>query len=163
MDDTTTTRELPTWVDRVTPRAGAKAQLYSAAIVWLGAAAVLLARGLVFASRAHWAVWILALAVVIGIAKGHTILYRAAERSTAHIRARGRACYFGFFSWASWAFVAVMMGGGIALRSLAEAHQDIPWVNPAMAVLYIAVATGLLYADRVYWLAALGRPEPAVD
>lgn len=163
MTDETTNKPLPAWVDRITPRAGVRVQLFTAAIVWLIGASVLLVRGIGFLSAAHWAIWIVALAVVIGVVKGHTILYRAAEKSIAHVRARGHACFFGFFSWASWAFLVVMMGGGIMLREFATRYPQVPWVMPSMAVLYIAVATGLLYADRVYWLAAFGRPEPVVD
>lgn len=156
-------KPLPVWVDRLTPRAGVRVQLFSAALVWLIGAGVLLVRGVIFLSQSHWAVWIVALALAIGLVKGHVILYRYAEKGTAHVRARGKACYFGFLSVRSWIFVIVMMGGGIELRRLATTFPQVGWIVPALAVLYIAVGIGLLYADRVYWAAALGKPEPKLD
>lgn len=136
-------------VHRLTPRAPARVQLVLASIVWLVGAAILAVRGVIYLSRSHWAAWLIALALVIGVAKGRLILERVARKAVERIRLRGRErCLFGFFSWKSWLLIVVMMGGGIMLR-----RSGAP---PAfLGVLYVAVATALLYGDHQYWLAAI--------
>ena len=136
---------------RYMPRATARVQLVLAAVVWLVGASILGVRGVVYLSLSHWAFWLLALGLVIGILKGHLVLDRVARKAIIRIRLRGRErCLFGFFSWQSWLLIACMMGGGIALR-----NSGAP---PAfLGVLYMAVATALLYGDVTYWRAALGR------
>lgn len=138
-------------VHRLTPRASARVQLVLASIVWLVGAAILAVRGVIYLSRSHWAAWLVALALVIGVVKGRLVLERVARKAVERIRLRGRErCLFGFFSWKSWLLIAVMMGGGIMLR-----RSGAP---PAfLGVLYVAVATALLYGDHTYWLAAIKR------
>jgi len=120
-------------------------QLVLAASVWLVGASILAVRGAGYLLDAHWAAWLLALGLVIGIAKAHLVLDRVARKAVVRIRARDRdGCLFGFFSWKSWLFILVMMGGGIALRNSGAPEE-------VLGVIYAAVATGLVYADRVYW------------
>jgi len=161
----TTTEATRPWWDRLTPRAGVRVQLFSAALVWLVGVSFLLVRGVMFvelpgpgAHFSYWVVPIVIVAIVIGIVKARFILIRYADRAVARIRARGRACYFGFFAPSSWLFVLVMMGGGIALRH--SALIDVAWGRMLLSTLYIAVGTGLAIADRVFWIAAL-RPQTA--
>src|SRR5512133_1326841 len=106
---------LPAWLDRLTPRAGVRVQLFSAAIIWLVGASILLVRGLMFLHD-RWIIPIIVVALVIGFTKERYILNKYARKAVARIHARGKACYFGFFSVKSWIFILVMMGGGIALR-----------------------------------------------
>jgi hypothetical protein len=151
----------PSWANRLTPRAGTRVQLFSAAIIWAVGASILLVRGVMFLHD-RWLPLIVAAALLIGVAKERYILGNYARKAVERIHARGKACYFGFFSWKSWIFIAVMMGGGIALRHsvLASPSDKIAWGRDALAVLYVAVGTALAYADRIYWRAALARtPE----
>ena len=136
---------------RLMPRASARVQLVLASIVWLVGASILLTRGVFYLYHSHWAAWLVALALVIGVAKGHLVLKRVASKGVDRIRVRGRDyCLFGFFSWKSWLLIGVMMGGGIMLR-----QSGAP---PAfLGVLYMAVGTALIYGDHRYWLAAIGR------
>jgi uncharacterized membrane protein len=46
-----------------------------------------------------------------------------------------------------------MMGSGILLRH--SAFVDFAWGRVFLAMLYIAVGTGLAIADRIFWIAAL--------
>ncbi len=126
-------------------------QLVLAAAVWLVGASILGARGVIYLSRSHWAAWLVALALVIGVVKGHLVLDRVARKAVVRIRMRGRErCLFGFFSWKSWLLIACMMGGGIALR-----NSGAP---PAfLGVLYMAVATALVYGDSTYWRAVFAK------
>ena len=151
-------------VDGFWPQVGTRVQLYSAALLWGIGAAVLLIRGVGFLHD-RWGALLVAVAVLIGIAKERYILNNYARKSVRRIHARGRAFYLGFFSVSSWIFIAVMMGGGIALRMsvLASTKDVIPWGRDALAVLYVAVGTGLAYADRIYWAAALAKTPAQLD
>jgi hypothetical protein len=151
-------------VDGWWPQAGTRIQLFSAAILWAIGAAVLLIRGVGFLHD-RWATAIVIVAVLIGIAKERYILNKYARKAVKRVHSRGKAFYFGFFAVGSWVFIALMMGGGIALRMsvLASPTDVIPWGRDALAVLYVAVGTGLAYADRIYWAAALAKTPAALD
>jgi hypothetical protein len=140
-------------IRRFTPRAGQRVQLFSAAAMWAVGATILLVRGVGFLHDS-WFAALLALAVALGVTKSHYLLDRVARKAVVRIHDRGRACYFGFFSWKSWMFVAVMMGGGILLR-----NSGLP--RDFLAVLYVGVGTGLVLADRIFWQ-ALVSPAPAI-
>jgi hypothetical protein len=155
---------VPAWLDRLTPRAGVRVQLFSAAIVWLVGASILLVRGVQF-FHDSWIPLIVTFAILIGLAKERYVLSNYARKAVARIHKRGRACYFGFFSVKSWLFILVMMGGGIALRHsvLADSRDIIPWGRDVLAVIYVAVGTALAYADRIYWKAALAKTPAELD
>jgi len=154
------------WFDRLTPRAGVRVQMIAAAVVWMVGMAFLYGFGISFIVKlvriAHPAIWSIALiiiaALVLGGIKARYVLIRYADKATARIEHRGRTCFFGFFSWSSWVFVAVMMGGGIVLR-LFTPLPDLDWGLVFLATLYIGVGTGLLIADRVFWVSALRSEE----
>lgn len=152
------------WWDRFTPRAGVRLQLFAAAVVWFVGLSFLLVRGVLFVEvpgpHSHFSYWIVPIAlvaIVIGVVKARFILIRYADKAVARIRGRGHACFFGFFAPASWLFVLVMIGGGIALRQ--SALVDFAWGRVLLSTLYIAVGIGLAIADRIFWIAAL-RPQP---
>lgn len=146
----------PRVLDRLTPRAGVRVQLFAAAVVWAVGAGILLVRGVVYVHDRSWHAWLLAasLAVLIAVPKTRYVLDRVAAKAIERIRKRGRACVFGFFSWRSWLFVAVMMGGGIAIRNA--------FVRPGvvgagiLGALYVGIGAALLVADRAFWRAAVG-------
>jgi hypothetical protein len=151
------------WWDRITPRAGVRAQMFSAALLWLMGVSFLFIRGVLFIERpgpdfhfSYWIVPIALLAIAIGNVKARYILIRYAGKAVARIQGRGHACYFGFFAPTSWMFVIVMMGGGMMLRH--SALVDHVWGRVFLATLYIAVGTALAIADRIFWTAAL-RPQ----
>jgi hypothetical protein len=152
----TTRRDIPAWLDRITPRAGVGVQLYAAAVVWCVAVIILLVRGVGFLHD-RWFAALIALAFVIAGVKTRLILDGYARKAVARIHERGRACIFGAFAWKSWIFIVVMMGGGIWLRTSVLATNTYPWGKDALAVLYVAVGTALAAADRHFWRAALGQ------
>ena len=150
--------------DRITPRAGVRVQMFSAALLWLVGTSFLLVRGVLFIEAPgagfHFGYWIVPIAIValaIGAVKARYILVRYADKAVARIRNRGHACYFGFFAPTSWLFVCVMMGGGLLLRH--SALVDFAWGRVILSILYIAVGTALAVADRIFWIAAL-HPQP---
>jgi hypothetical protein len=138
---------------RLTPRAGQRVQLFLAAAMWAIGASILLVRGAGFLHDS-WFAALLALAVALGVVKSRYLLDRVARKAVVRIHERGRACFFGFFSWKSWFFVIVMMGGGILLR-----RSTLP--KDVLAVLYVGVGTGLALADRIFWRALIS-PPPAI-
>ncbi len=148
------------WWDRFTPRASVRVQMYAAAVMWLVGLGFLLVRGVLFVEQPgpafhpnYWIVPIAIVAIVIGILKARYILIKYADKAVARIQRRGHACFFGFFGWPSWGFILVMMGGGMMLRH--SALVNFVWGRAALSVLYIAVGTGLLIADRIFWISAL--------
>lgn len=148
------------WWERLVPRASARVQMFAAALVWLVGLGFLLVRGVAFMVQpgsglrfSHWLVPVVAIAIVLGIIKARFVLIRYADKAVARIEHRGRACFFGFFSLQSWLFVLVMMGGGIMLRR--TPLVDYGWGRAALSVLYIAVGTALLIADRTFWISAI--------
>jgi len=152
----------PTWVDRLTPRASAQVQLFAAAVVWAIGAGILLVRGVIYVHDRSWHAWVLGatLAVIIAVPKSRYVLDKVARKAVKRIRERDHACFFGFFSWRSWLFVGVMMGGGIVIRNT--------FVQPGLVgagilgALYVGIGSALLVADRVFWHAALqsvGAPK----
>lgn len=140
--------------------------MFAAAVVWMIGMGFLLGFGISFIVRlvriAHPAIWSIALivivALVLGGIKARYILMRYADKAIARIEHRGRTCFFGFFSWSSWGFVAAMMGGGIVLRVLTPL-PNMDWGLVFLATLYIGVGTGLLIADRIFWVSALRSRE----
>jgi hypothetical protein len=162
----TVTNATRPWWDKITPRAGIRVQMYSAAALWLAGVSFLLVRGVLFIERpgpdfrfSYWIAPIAIVAIVIGVIKARFILVRYARKAVARVQRRGHACYFGFFAPTSWLFVVVMMGGGMMLRH--SALVDYWWGRVFLATLYIAVGTALAIADRIFWTAALRlRPAP---
>jgi len=147
--------------NRFTPRASVRVQLFGAAIVWAVGASILIVRGFGYVQGRYWHAWVLGAALAIAVIKSRLLLDRVARKAVTRIQERGRACFFGFFSVKTWAFVALMMGGGITLRHLV--------VNPnvigagIMGAAYIGIGTALAVADRIFWKAAFGRPLPAEE
>ena len=157
------------WWDRITPRAGVRVQMFSAAILWMVGLGFLLGFGIKFVVDLYamnklpvWAFAIIVIAaIVIGVVKARYILIRYADKAVARIQRRGHACYFGFFGWSSWVFILVMMGGGAFLR-LGTQLPNTPAGLIFLAILYIAVGTGLAIADRIFWISAL-RSQPVPE
>jgi hypothetical protein len=149
------------WWEPFVPRASARVQMFAAAIVWLVGVTFLLTRGVMFMVESdrggvrfsHWLIPVVAIAIVLGIVKARFILIRYADKAVARIEHRGRACFVGFFSAKSWLFVLVMMGGGMMLRR--TPLVDYNWGRAVLSVLYIAVGTALLIADRIFWISAI--------
>jgi hypothetical protein len=148
------------WWEPFVPRASARVQMFAAAMVWLVGLSFLLVRGVMFMIGpgpglhfSHWLIPVAAIAIVLGMIKARYILIRYADKAVARIEHRGHACFLGFFSAKSWLFVLVMMGGGMMLRR--TPLVDYAWGRAALSVLYIAVGTALLIADRTFWVSAI--------
>lgn len=161
MTSSETLTEAATPGNRFTPRASVRAQLFGAAIVWAVGASILIVRGLGYLQGRYWHAWALglALAALIALPKSRFLLDRVARKAVSRIEDRGRACFFGFFSLKAWAFVVVMMGGGMTLRRLVV-DPDLIGAG-IMGAIYLGIGTALVIADRIFWHAALGWKPPA--
>ncbi|PKQ29401.1 MAG: hypothetical protein CVT60_05575 [Actinobacteria bacterium HGW-Actinobacteria-10] len=124
-------------------------------MMWLIGASILLVRGVGYLSDRNWHAWALAAGLALGVIKSRAILNRVARDSAEHIRARGRAHFFGFFTARSWTLVAIMMGGGMLLRRLVV-DPDVIGAG-IMGAVYIGIGTALLLADAVFWKAVSER------
>jgi hypothetical protein len=137
------------------PLAGVRMQLIAGAVMWLIGASILLVRGAGYIQGRSWHAWALAAGLALGVIKSRYMLEGVAERAVERIRARGRAWLPGFFSLRSWGLVALMMGGGMALRRLVVAPDQIG--AGILGAIYLGVGAALLLADRVFWHAVFGR------
>lgn len=137
------------------PRASVRTQLLAAATLWAIGSGILLVRGFGYVSDRYWHAWVLGAALIIGVVKARYMLDKVAAKAVERIHRRGRACFFGFFSVRSWALVALMMGGGIAIRNAVVAPGVIG--QGILGALYLGIGTALFLADRVFWHAAF-RP-----
>jgi len=139
--------------NRFKPRLNARTQLVLAGSIWYAVAIALGMRGIGWAIGSEWPLLIAGVGLALGALKGRFVMRRVAVRAIDRIRERDRdKCAGGFFSWQSWVVVLVMMAVGHALRLTA-----IP--RPILGALYIAIATGLLLAGRLYWRAAFLSAE----
>ncbi len=138
------------------PIAGARVQITAAAMMWLIGAAILLVRGFGYVQGRSWHAWALAAGLALGMLKSRYLLERVASKAVSRIVSRGRSWFFGFFSVRSWAFVGLMMGGGMVLRRIVV-HPDQIGAGILGAV-YLGIGTALVLADRVFWHAAFRDP-----
>ena len=132
-------------------------QLVAAASMWLIGASILLFRGAGYVGGSYWHAWALAAGLALGVVKARLLLDRTARKAVIRILQRTNASVFGFFSAKSWLLIAVMMGGGIALRTI--------FVHPGqigagiLGAIYIGIGTALLLADRLFWMALFSNPS----
>jgi hypothetical protein len=126
-----------------------------AALLWTAVGMLLLVFGLAWVLQANipYVAPLLALAVVVGVAKARLALNRAARRivERIHLRGDGR-CLGGFLSVRTWLFVAGMAAAGRWLRTG-------PAPKAAVGLIYVAVGLGLLLGARILW--RTWRQQPA--
>ncbi len=120
-------------------------QLAFAGVLWATGAAVLGTRAFSWLLEAPYAIVLALLGVGLGLLKARFLLDGVARKAARRIRKRGpMAPGRGSVSVRSWAVVLSMIALGHALRL-----TSVP--RPVLAVLYVAVATALLTASRIYW------------
>lgn len=142
------------------PQAGVRTQTVAGALMWLIGASILLVRGAAYIQDRSWHAYALAAGLALGVVKSRYLLEGVAERAVERIRSRGRAWLPGFFSLRSWALVALMMGGGMLLRRVVVAPDQIG--AGILGAVYIGIGAALLLADRVFWHAVFGRTRNGV-
>jgi ferrochelatase len=123
-----------------------------AALVWIGVGLMLLVRGgrmLVAHGEAGGSPWgWLVGGVLLGAAKGRFVLSRSAARNRARIAALESPRPWQVFAPRFWPLIAVMMGFGFGLRSLAEGGV-LGW--GLVGGLYAGIGAALLASSRAYF------------
>lgn len=137
----------------VTRDATVRVQFVLAALMWTAASMMLGIRSVGWLANVHFGVLFALFALVLGWIKQHYVMRRVAGNAIVRIQERGpRASLLGFFAVKQWLLVAVMMGGGIALRQ----SGLVPL--PVLGTLYATVSIGLLLGSGRFWQAvALGE------
>jgi len=89
------------------------------------------------------------LALAIGLMKGRYVFGRLADKNILRIRElsphKEKICLFAFQAMQSYLLIIVMMTAGILLRL-----SPIP--REYLAVLYLAIGSGLIVASVQYWM-----------
>ena len=122
----------------------------SAALVWTVVGAFLSMRAMIWFSDSERTVMYLVLvALVIGFLKGHFVFTIIARRNILRIHElsphKERICIFAFQAALSYLLILAMITLGILLRL-----SPIP--REYLAMVYLAIGVGLVYASVQYWL-----------
>ena len=123
--------------------------ILSAAAVWTLAGAFLSFRAILWFRASNGTAALMAVpALVVGFIKGHFLLSGMARRNIARIFAlsphKPKICLFAFQALQAYVVIFGMMGLGIVLRHSSISRQ-------ALAVVYLAIGSGLMYASIPYW------------
>ncbi|PWB74760.1 hypothetical protein C3F09_03465 [candidate division GN15 bacterium] len=136
------------------PAVSRRTLVRSAAIVWSAVGAFLAIRAMLwFRNSERNIFWMALLALIIGFLKGHFVFSKLAQRNIRRIYDlsphKEKICIFAFQAAFSYLLIIGMITLGILLRL-----SPIP--REYLAIVYLAIGVGLLYASMQYWLA---RPE----
>jgi len=123
----------------------------SAAIVWGAVGTFLSIQALLwFRASERNVFWMVLIALVIGFLKGHWVFSTLARRNIRRIYElsphKEKICIFAFQAAFSYLLIIGMITLGILLRL-----SPIP--REYLAIIYLAIGVGLLYASMQYWLA----------
>ena len=123
----------------------------SAAIVWAAVGTALAVRAMLWFQASERNVFGMAfVALAIGFLKGHYLFSRLARRNIRRIYElsphKEKICIFAFQAAFSYLLIMGMITLGILLRL-----SPIP--REYLAMIYLAIGVGLLYASTQYWLA----------
>ena len=129
------------------PAAPAWAHALLAACLWTAVGGALGTFGVLWAlgGGSAAAPYVLAGAVLVGLAKGAFVLGKTAARNVARIEERGDGkCLGGFLSWRSWLLVGAMIALGRLLRGGLLSTETVGFV-------YAAIGVALLAGSVVLW------------
>jgi len=140
---------MTSWLERYKPAASSRQQLLLAAALWSVVGAMLFAFGTMWVldgGDKGISVFILLVAVGLGLVKYFLILDRTAKTIADRILQRGDdRCVGGFFSLRTWGLVVCMMLLGRLLRGTSVPLH-------LLGLIYAAVGIGLLVSGRTIWL-----------
>ncbi len=113
------------------------------------AGAFLSFRAVLWFRASHQSVyWLAGLALALGFLKGHLLLSRMARRNIRRIFElsphKEKICLFAFQAIQAYLVIFGMIGLGILLRHSSTRRE-------ALAVVYLAIGSGLMYASIPYW------------
>lgn len=131
------------------PAVSRKTLMISAAVVWCGVGLFLSLRAIFWFAHSNLHIWwMVLLALAIGMLKGRFVFRRLAKTNVTRIRQlsphREKICIFAFQAVKSYILIIGMITLGILLRIS-------PLPREFLAVIYLAIGSGLIYASTVYW------------
>ncbi|MCL7487003.1 MAG: hypothetical protein M8357_02370 [Desulfobulbaceae bacterium] len=129
----------------IKPGVNRRVHLFAAALLWTVIGTILIIRGWGWINPAENG-WFIAAALLAGTLKSVFILDRTARRTVERItKMRDGTCLGAVYSWKTWILVAVMVTGGVLLRTFFEPGRY-------TGTLYIAIGWALLLSSRYGWL-----------
>lgn len=140
---------LPSWLDRLTPRATLRTRIFTATCVWGAVGCCLVTRGALLLWQTSWpmAGGIVLVSATAGILKSRAVFDGVAKEIVKRLQCKpDPACLGGFFSVRNWGLVfCMMLLGGIVKR--------LPMPDEIKSGIYILVGSGLFYSCRIPWRA----------
>lgn len=118
---------------------------FCAALIWTLAGVKLLYRGVIIAGSADYAWWIIALTVLVGLAKSFFILDKVCRKNVERIKTyENKAFFLHIFALRTWLIIGAMIIIGRLLRMCPAGEE---WSG----LFSLSVACGLLFASRISW------------
>jgi hypothetical protein len=133
------------------PAVSRRTLVRSAAVVWTAVGALLSIRAMLwFRASEQNVFWMILTALIVGSLKGHLAFSKLAQKNIERIYElsphKEKICVFAFQAAFSYLLIIGMITLGILLRL-----SPIP--REYLAIVYLAIGIGLLYASVQYWLA----------
>lgn len=129
----------------IKPGVNRRVHLFAAALLWTVIGTILVIRGWGWINPAENG-WFIAAGLLAGTLKSVFILDRTARRTVERItKMRDGTCLGAVYSWKTWILVAVMVTGGVLLRTFFEPGRY-------TGTLYVAIGWALLLSSRYGWL-----------
>ena len=124
------------------PKVRSEKLLIIAAVVWLLAGINILRLGVIAISGTELAIFLLVVGIGITFLLFHMMFAKLVGKQSNRIRAYGskRTCAFAFFDVKGYVMMAIMMGGGIALREFGIIPE---WI---VAFMYTGIGSALALA-----------------
>jgi hypothetical protein len=131
------------------PAVSRQTLVFTAGVVWGGVGLFLCLRAYFWFAASPMSIWwMVILALGIGLIKGRLVFSRLAARNLARIKEmspeKEKVCFFAFQAIRSWVLILGMITLGILLRMS-------PLTRELLAVIYLAIGSGLVSASTVYW------------
>lgn len=126
------------------PGASKAVHLFTAPFIWTCVGIMLVVRGFGWIGPG-FSRWLIVLGIFLGMAKSFAVLDKVARKNIERIsRMKDKTCLGAVYTWKTWLMVAMMMGFGIALRTLTE-------LGRIVGTIYVAIGWALLFSSRHGW------------
>ena len=123
--------------------------LFFAPLIWSAVGVLLMVRGIGWIGSGT-ARWLVLIALSMGTLKSLFMLDKVAQKNSIRIQNMGgHSCIGAVYSWKTWLLVLLMMGMGIALRTLTTPGKIV-------GTIYFAIGWALFFSSRHGWLTWLG-------
>ncbi len=133
------------FVHRLKPGVKRSVLLFFAPLIWSSVGVLLMVRGLGWIGSGT-ARWLVLIALFMGMLKSLFMLDKVAQKNSIRIQDMGdKSCIGAVYTWKTWVLVLLMMGMGIALRTLTEPGKIV-------GTIYFAIGWALFFSSRHGWI-----------